>query len=295
MIHKIANAKLAVSIDSFGAELSSIKKSNSYYEYLWQGSEDSWVSRASILFPLIGRLKGKSYTYIGKEYDIASHGFARATDFEVAEKKEDSIIFSICSNNETLGVYPFEFKFSIKYSLVENKLVKEQVVENLSNEDMLYEVGGHDGYSIAVSNDENMTDYYFEFTNGAEFKTYTFDENLMLDEEMKDVVHNENVLPISMELFKDDALVMKFDDVNARNVKLLNKSGDYSVEVDFKDFKYLGLWTRYLDYETKFVCVEPWTSLPDCNFLGKELDRKVDIERIGAGESKSYTYTVEVK
>ena len=294
MIHTISNDKLIVSIDSFGAELSSIKKNGLDYEYLWQGSEDSWASRASILFPLIGRLKGKSYTYKDVEYDIASHGFARATDFEVENKAYDSITFSFGSNADTFVMYPFDFKFSIKFSLVGNRILKEQFVENLSDGEMYFEVGGHDGYSIAFSDDEEMTDYYFEFLEGVDFRTYTFDENLMLDKDMKEISHEGNVLPISMELFKDDALVMKVDDVDKREIRLLNKNSGYNIKVDFKDFKYLGLWTRYLDYETKFVCIEPWTSLPDCNYLGKELVDKVDIEKLSAGENRKFEYIIEI-
>ena len=294
MIYTISNEKLTVKIDSYGAELSSIKKNGSDIEYLWQGDERSWASRASVLFPFIGRLKDKKYIYDGAEYSINSHGFARKMEFDVEDSGESYITFFIKDNIDTLKEYPFNFKFSITYSLDGNRIVKEQHIENLSNGSMLYEVGGHDGYNIAIYDGEAMSDYYFKFNDNVKLDTYAFDENLMLAKEKKDVRTNNGILDISMELFKDDALVLTFDDEKDRTVSLCNKSGEYNIQVDFGQCKYLGLWTRYLDYETKFVCIEPWTSLPDCAFLDYSFDNKIDVRKLDKGESETISYTITI-
>ena len=34
------------------------------------------------------------------------------------------------------------------------------------------------------------------------------------------------------------------------------------VTVDFAQFPYLGIWTQAKPFDTNYVCIEPWTTLP---------------------------------
>ena len=79
MIHTIQNQHLSVSIDSYGAQLMSIRSGST--EYLWQGDPTYWKDRAPVLFPICGRLYGGKYTYRGVDYQMNIHGFARGSEF----------------------------------------------------------------------------------------------------------------------------------------------------------------------------------------------------------------------
>ena len=121
MIITISNSQLTAQIKSYGAELCSLRNQNNK-EYIWEGNPDYWGKHSPILFPIVGTLKNNCYQHNGLKYTLARHGFAREMDFELVDKKENSVTFSIQSSEETLKVYPFIFELQIRYTLNENSL-----------------------------------------------------------------------------------------------------------------------------------------------------------------------------
>ena len=61
--------------------------------------------------------------------------------------------------------------------------------------------------------------------------------------------------------------------------------------MDFTGFPYLGLWTQDKPFDTNYVCIEPWTTLPDGTFVGRALADKQGIRTLEAGQSETLTYT----
>ena len=105
MLTAISSDILKVTIDSFGAELHSIKDCNDT-EYLWQADEKVWKRHAPVLFPFICNTASKKYTVDGKEYALSNHGFARDSEFELLYAKESSAEFYLGHSDETLKIYP---------------------------------------------------------------------------------------------------------------------------------------------------------------------------------------------
>ncbi len=289
---ELKNEHLTVAISTTGAELKSIKRNrdSERVEYLWQLNPDVWERQAPLLFPLIGRLKDGEYKYEGKIYKTEIHGFARFREFIVVEKQADRIILETTHDKNTAVEYPFEFSLKIIYTLSENSLIKEHCIENTGKKEMFYEIGGHEGYNLALFEGESMEDYYLEFEGLDHLMTYTVDNDVMIEKELKRVNLEENRLYLSPEVFKNDALIM--DTFINKTVRLCNMKNNRKVIVDFNDFKYLGVWTKYM--RGNYICIEPWSSLPDCNYLGKELEKKRDIRKLDAGEKESLKYTITI-
>ena len=63
MIITIQNTKISASINSFGAELLTLKKGKT--NYIWTVDTTYWNKTSPILFPIVGRLKKDVYTVIG--------------------------------------------------------------------------------------------------------------------------------------------------------------------------------------------------------------------------------------
>lgn len=290
MLYTIKNEHIRVSIDNLGAELKSIKRMDDKkdLEYLWQRNPEIWERQAPLLFPLIGRLKDGEYIFDEKTYSIPIHGFARFVAFEVNSVNEDEISFKTESNSETLKVYPFEFELEILYKLDGFTITKSHTITNKSDIGMYYEIGGHEGYNIALMAGEKMEDYYIHFPGMKSFKTYTSDEDIMMNKDKKKIKLDNEKLYLSPEVFKNDALII--DEFKQRRVILANEKNNRTVEVQFEDFKYLGLWTKYM--RGNYICIEPWSSLPDCNYLGKELENKKDIRKISASNSETLKYKI---
>ena len=118
MLYHIENAFLRVSASDTGAELMSVRASDGT-EYLWQGDPTYWSDRALNIFPYVARLTNGCYTYQGKTYHLPIHGFAPTAKFTVTEVLSDSVTFTLESNPEFYEMYPFLFRFSIRYYLEE--------------------------------------------------------------------------------------------------------------------------------------------------------------------------------
>ena len=61
--------------------------------------------------------------------------------------------------------------------------------------------------------------------------------------------------------------------------------------LDFPGFPYLGLWTQGREEDTNYVCIEPWSTLPDAVFVGRGLEDKRGIRTLQPGQSEVLQYT----
>ena len=72
--HTLSNELITIQLNEFGAELTSIKSNSNNTEYLWNGDPSYWKRQSPILFPFVGSVKNKSYSYKGKTYPMSQHG-----------------------------------------------------------------------------------------------------------------------------------------------------------------------------------------------------------------------------
>ena len=72
---------------------------------------------------------------------------------------------------------------------------------------------------------------------------------------------------------------------------LYDFQGNPRVSLSFSDFPYLGIWTQNKPFDTGYVCIEPWSTLPDGTFMGRELGDKPGIRHLAPGESETLSYT----
>ena len=293
MLYSIENEFVKASFLSKGAELCSLilKKDNT--EYMWQANPDIWAHHGPVLFPVIGRSRDGEYTLEGKTYHITHHGFARDSEFEVLSKEEDSITFVLKPNEFSAKMYPFEFELQICYILNGTTLDKKHTFINKDNQALYYEIGGHDGYNVPLEKGEVMSDYYIDFGDLDAIYPSCLDENIYLLKDTYKIPLEDGKLPISMELFKVDALMMH--NIPVHSIKIKSTKSDREIKFDFEDFKTIGIWTIYKDFDTNYICLEPWSSLPQCAYLGKEMEEKIDIRKVEAGEKDVLSFSVTIK
>ena len=132
----LENEFLRVSINEFGAELTSIVRKSDQSEYVWNADPAFWGKHAPLLFPIIGRLKDQEYTLDGTTYEITRHGFARDKEFTVVQASDTCVELSLSADAYTKAMYPYDFTFTIRYSLDGKTLKKEHIVQNDSNHTM---------------------------------------------------------------------------------------------------------------------------------------------------------------
>ncbi|MCL2883910.1 MAG: aldose 1-epimerase family protein [Oscillospiraceae bacterium] len=288
---KIENSRLSVEVNPLGAQMTSLYDKQNARELLWQPRADVWGDQAPLLFPFVGRLKNERYVYNGRTYHIPIHGFALASRFEAAQESDTAMAFTLRSSDATKEMYPFDFTLTVRFSLRGDTLLKEHTVKNRGDGPLYYELGGHEGYNLALNAGEHMAQYALRFDAALVF-THTTDERVMFRPGTAEVPLQNGVLPLSMKTFKDDALVL--DARAGESATLLDSRGQPVLTVRYAGFPYLGIWTKYLPFDTNYVCIEPWSSLPDGNYLGGEIEEKENIRKLEAGAKEMLGYSVKV-
>lgn len=287
----LENETLRVGIAEFGAELTSIVKKADGTEYVWQGDPAFWKRHAPVLFPIVGRLKDKEYTIDGQAYTITQHGFARDLEFAVHRISETCAEFTLTENEYTKAMYPYDFTFTIRYTLDGATLKKEHITENRSAAPLYYEVGGHDAYNILFGG-EALSDYYVAFEGTDTLEVIDVDEAVMLSQTHHTVPLTDGRLYLSREVFAHDALML--DRLPVRRCTIGCLKHDRRVTMDFSDFPYFAVWSPYKEQDVPFVCLEPWSSLPDGGYLGKALAEKVGVRTVAPGQSETLAFSVTI-
>ena len=292
MIVTLKSSALTVKIDTFGAQLSSVKDTVGT-EYIWQADPSIWARHAPTLFPVIARLKDGQYTHKGQTYSITSHGFARDNLFDLSGYNDTNAIFRLKENESTLAMYPFPFRLTIAFRLEGNCLYKTVTVENPGTEDMPYELGNHDGFRIPLNPGEKMDDYAVILPGVDTLAPYGMDENMMTTPKGKVYPLTDGRIPVKPMSFGVDTFLL--DELPQRTAHLVDKTGKVRVTLKFDEFPYLGIWTKPkpLDFDTNYVCIEPWTTLPDATFVGRGLADKQGIRILAPGQAESFSYSTE--
>lgn len=282
MTTTISNSILSASIKHSGAELFSIKN-NQNNEYIWEGNPDFWGKHSPVLFPIVGTLKNNSYKINDKEYHLPRHGFARDMEFELIDKSENRVVFSLQSSTETLTKYPFEFELQLIYTLNESSLTLEYKVINKGDTTMPFSIGAHP----AIALPGNFDDYALEFEKEEALKYYIL-ENDLISSQTKILETTHNIVPLNYELFKNDALIFKT--LESKSLTILKDSKPY-VKVAYNDFPSLGIWTKE---NAPFICIEPWLGYSDTDQNSGDLYKKEGILTLEENTNFSAKFSITI-
>ncbi|QCR23377.1 aldose 1-epimerase family protein [Pontibacter sp. SGAir0037] len=290
MLYFLENDNLKVGVESFGAELQHFIRLSDQQELIWQGNPAIWPGHAPNLFPIVGALPHNQFTHEGKTYQMLRHGFARRTEFDLVEEKKDKLVFQLKQSEETLSQYPFKFSLLIAFKLEGNSLSTTYQVTNTDHEALYFSVGGHPGFNVPLYPGEQYSDYYLEFEQPETLVRYLIDEAGLQSGETERVLTESAVLPLQHEYFEKDAIVLK--DVKSEKVILASRKSAYRLEMDFKGFPYLGIWTK--PGASPFVCIEPWCGITSHEGDTGELKEKEGIEMLSPEAIFERTYTLTV-
>lgn len=151
MRYILENDTLRVEIESFGAEIKSVKRKADGREYMWCGDPKYWGRTSPVLFPFVGAPKNKEYRYEGRTYPMGQHGFARDMEFTLEAQEGKSIWFVLSSTEETYAKYPFRFRLHIGYMLDENEVSVHWKVDNTDEKPMYFSTGATSWHFVARS------------------------------------------------------------------------------------------------------------------------------------------------
>ncbi|MBH8559691.1 aldose epimerase family protein [Hymenobacter negativus] len=273
-----------------GAELTSLRTTVNALEYIWPADPAVWARHAPVLFPLVGRLPDDAYSYEGRHYKLPQHGFARDQEFAVVRHTATELVFRLHHDETTRVVFPFAFELTITYTLRDTELTVRWDVRNPATDaPLLFSIGAHPAVRCPLLPDEKFEDYYFEFDHPVTLERHLLQGGLLTGQTAP-VLTEERELPLSYNLFADDALVFKHYDFSGLTLRS-HKSAHF-VRFQFDGFPYLGLWTK--GPGANFVCVEPWHGIASAAGKPGELSQKEGILTLEPGQTFTAAYTITV-
>jgi galactose mutarotase-like enzyme len=285
---QISNGLVTAKINHKGAELSSLYNNALQLEYMWQADPRFWPKSSPVLFPIVGALKHGKFVYDGKEYELPRHGIAREHVFQVGDRSPSSVTFMLRHNAGTLKVFPFHFEFRIMYELDGFVLKVSYEVINVSDSGkMLFSVGGHPAFKIPLIDGTKYEDYYLKFEKKESVGRWPVMPDGLIGSPPQPLLNNEGTLPLTHELFYEDALVFK--DLASEKISIRSSRHTHGIDFSFPGFPFFGIWAFK---DADFVCLEPWCGIADGVNHDQRFENKEGIIELAPSESWARTWTV---
>ncbi|ELA3158366.1 aldose 1-epimerase family protein [Listeria monocytogenes] len=273
---KLENEVLLVEMKTAGAELTRIFHKDTGLEYLWNADSKFWGRHSPVLFPTVGRLVDDTYLVDGKQYYLGQHGFARDRDFQVIEQTENTVRFELDADEDSLAIYPYKFKLSIIYTIEKNTVAVSYEVENTDNKRIYFSIGAHPAFHLPLTDGTTFEDYYLDFGTEENLETLCLEGPYRSGDIKKIVDEPARYLPLSYDLFKNDALI--FEALKQKEMTIKSDKTPHFVKVSFPEFPFVGVWTAKPG--TPFLCIEPWYGIADGAGESVELRDKAGIEHL---------------
>ncbi len=286
------NECLSVVVSAKGAELQSVVLDG--IERMWCADPEVWGRHAPLLFPFIGRLRDGWYAHQGVRIDAPVHGFCRDRVFEAERISATCVRFRTRFDEKTREVYPFDFELAVEFSLDGATVVKKHRIGNAGDTALPFEIGGHEAYSVRLHEGDAWKDYRVRIGEAGaaprECAMFGMDEAGILRTPMLDVPLQDGFLVHTPEQLGIDTIVLEND--FGGEVSLVHTASGRGVTCAFPDFPYVGIWTKAGCGDARYLCIEPWSALPDGHFSARELSGKPGVRTIAPGDACELSYAM---
>ena len=285
MDYTLENAYLKVTVTTFGAQVKSVIRKCDGVEHMWQADKAVWGYHAPILFPHTGKVVDGVIETKGKTYKSAQHGFARLLEHSFVDQSADTIVLELCANEKTLKVFPYDFRLISVFTLEGSTLHHTLTVENLDDDNLPFGIGYHPAFAIPFDNQHTAEDYELRFS---ETESPLCVNNLphgLMHGNLYYLGSNIRSIPIDEKLFANDSHCMV--NLRSQTLGIYEKDSGRAVECDISQFPYTLIWSK--PGVPKFVCIEPWHSLPSPENGSTRWEEKPAAAILAPGESWSCT------
>lgn len=249
--HILSGRDIQATILAQGAELASLKGADGR-EYLWQAGP-AWPRHSPVLFPIVGRLAGDTYSHDGQSYTLTQHGFARDRRFTFVSRSPTHCTLRLVDDAESRRLYPYAFRLDLTYELRGNALTLRYTLTNTGDVTLPASIGAHPAFAWPILPGVPKNAHELRFARDETAPIHGVKGGLLTEAVHPSPVH-DRVLALETDLFADDALV--FTTLASRSVRFSGE-GTPVIEVSWEGFEQLGIWTKP-GGAGDFLCIEPW-------------------------------------
>ena len=194
----------------------------------------------------------------GGVYESGQHGFARLMEHDFVEQTNDTIVLELCANEDTRAKFPYEFRLVSTFTIENDTLHHTMTVENLDEEKMPFGIGYHPAFTVPFDANHVATDYELRFSEMESPMCINCLPTGLTQKDHYYLATNTTTIPVDEKLFANDSHCMT--NLKSATIGLYEKGTGRGVVCNIEEFPYTLLWSK--PGMPKFVCIEPWQSLP---------------------------------
>lgn len=285
----ITSDDLTARINPLGAELWSLTDPQGR-EYMTDADPAFWTGHAPLLFPIVGALDGGHYRLCGATHELAKHGFARHSRFDLVDEQAATVTFRLAASEATRRSYPFDFALDMAFRLDGWTLSMTATVSNRGTTGMPFSFGFHPAFAWPLPGGAAKQDHRIVFGEPEPQPIRRIDPptGLLLAEPQPTPVRGRE-LKLDASLFEADALI--WDQLHGRALTY-GAEGSAQLDIAFPDTPMLGVWQKP---GGNYICIEPWQGVADpVGFTGDFCD-KPGVLSLEPGASRSFRMDVTVR
>lgn len=256
----LENDLLRVTVTTWGGQLKSVVRKCDGVEHMWSADPDYWDYHAPILFPHCGPVKDGSFTAKGQRYKAAFHGFSQPMEHRVLARGRDFVRLEITDTPETYARWPYHFRLETTYTLTGDTVRHSVTIENRDETEMPFGFGFHPGFAVPFDDRHTADDYEIRFSRLESPLCIAMGRRGTQANTLYGLGRNIRSLPLDRTLFKGPSHCMV--NLASTQVSLWEKDTGRRVTCDIAGFPYTLLWTEGRSEKPRFLCIEPWHSIP---------------------------------
>ena len=251
-------------------------------EVLWSapdftdGTAKPTGSGIPLLFPFAGRLRGTSFRFQDKQYELeagdgignAIHGFVFNRPWRVKEHSQDRVVgqFQASVDDESLlKRWPADFRITVTYQIAGNSLTSEIVIENPDDKPLPFAFGMHPYFRVPIGG-KSADECVVKIPVG---NSWQLEELLPTGETTVPPVVEQLSSGMAVADMKLDNVFGKLTSDNHRVVTSIHdpQSGR-TVSQEFDD-QFVAC-VVFNPPHREAVCIEPYTTIPDPFWLREQ-------------------------
>jgi galactose mutarotase-like enzyme len=252
--------------------------------WLWNGDPAFWTGRSPILFPMVGKAPGDQLTIEGQSFSMAQHGFARRSEWTLADSGESHCRFVLRASAATRTVYPFDFELALEHRLEGSAVAVTAEVTNRDQRPMPFGIGFHPAFVWPLPGCDGL-DHTITLDNRAEPDLIRLRGGLV-DNDPLPSPFKGGALVLRHELFTADAMVFP----EGAGFGLRYGAGGRAIHFTWTNLPNLALWSKG---GGPFVCLEPWHGTAALQGGSAALEDRPYTEVLGPGASSRYGFRAE--
>jgi aldose 1-epimerase len=287
MKYTLENEYLRVTVTEWGAQVCSVVRKCDGVVHIWQADPAVWGYHAPILFPHTGKTVDNVIEAKGGVFPAKQHGFARELQHSLVRRTEDTLVLALTENETTLSRWPYRFCLLSTFRLEGDRLHHSLTVENRDAQIMHCGIGYHPAFAVPFDDRHSYADYQLRFSQPESPICLSCLPYGLVTNQSYRLGENITTIPIDDRLFANDSHCMV--NVMSETLGIYENGSGRGVECTLTGFPYTLLWSK--PGVPKFVCIEPWLSLPSPEGGSRVWQEKPAAWILAPGESKTVTLT----